>query len=42
MVQKDMERIVNVMNIKEVKQLLRDVVNKPTLGIWKNYKAWDG
>lgn len=31
----NMERIVNVMDIKEVKQLLRDVVSKPTLGIWK-------
>ena len=30
-----MERIVNVMDIKEVKQLFRDVVSKPTLGIWE-------
>ena len=31
----NMERIVNVMDIKEVKQLFRDVVSKPTLGIWE-------
>lgn len=31
----NMERTVNVMDIKEVKQLLQDVVGKPTLGIWK-------
>lgn len=30
-----MARIINVMDIKEVKQLLQDIVNKSTLGIWK-------
>ncbi len=30
----NMERIINVMEIEDVKQLLQDIVNKSTLGIW--------
>lgn len=30
----NMERIINVMDIKEVRQLLQDAVNKSTLSIW--------
>ncbi|MDI9475848.1 MAG: hypothetical protein ACOX0L_09075 [Natronincolaceae bacterium] len=29
------ERIINVMDAKEIKQLLQDVVNKPTLSRWQ-------
>ncbi|HZX20918.1 MAG TPA: hypothetical protein VFF25_00865 [Clostridia bacterium] len=29
------ERIINVMDAKEIEQLLQDVVNRPTLSVWK-------
>lgn len=30
-----MERIINVMDAQEIKQLFQDIVNRPTLSIWK-------